>query len=149
MANNMSVFFFEDQDIITIKKPDLDKLKKAATAATLRRSRYCLHHLPDDKVQEMVIAFCKDSNVPIHRHRNKSESFHIIEGKLEILFYNDQGTIMERIEMGAYGTGLPFLYRLSSDKWHTIRPLSDFVVIHETTSGPFIKEDADILVMPK
>ena len=146
MESNTSVFFLEDRDIITITHPDIDKLKKAAAEASLRRSRCCLHQSHDDNVQEMVIAFCQDSNVPIHRHRNKSESFHIIEGKLEILFYDDQGNITERIEMGTFGTGLPFLYRLSSDKWHTVKPLSDFVVIHETTSGPFIKEDVDILV---
>lgn len=141
----MTVFFFEHQDIITIELPDLEKLKKAAVEAPLRRSRYCLHHSHSDMVQEMVIAFCKDSVVPIHRHTDKTESYHVIEGELEVLFYDDNGRLTKKIKMGTIGSGLPFLYRLSTNAWHSIRLLSEYVIIHETTSGPFVKEENEIL----
>lgn len=147
-VNNMSVFFFENQNIITIEFPDLEKLKKSASEAPLRRARYCLHHSHSDTVQEMVIAFCKDSIVPIHRHNNKSESYHIIEGELEILFYDNDGKVTRTIRMGQMGLDLPFLYRLSTDEWHTIKPLTEYVIIHEITSGPFVKEENEILQIP-
>jgi len=147
MENRMSVFFFENQGIITIESPDLEKLKRAAATAPLRRARYCLHHSHDDDVQEMVIAFCQNSSVPVHRHSNKSESYHVIEGELKILFFDNEGNVTRTIHMGQIDSGLPFMYRLSVNEWHTIRPLSEFVVLHEITSGPFVKEENEILDM--
>lgn len=143
----MSVFFFKGQDIITIKEIDLEKLKRAAEDAPLRRARYCLHQSHDDKVQEMVIAFCRDSKIPVHRHKNKSESFHVIEGELEVLFYDNDGKITKKIKMGPIGSGLPFLYRLANEQWHSSKLLTDCVVIHETVAGPFIKEEDEIMDM--
>lgn len=141
----MSVFTFPGETIITLDEKSLVKLKSAAAEAELKRARYCLHHSPEDNVQEMVIAFCRDSNVPVHRHHRKSESFHIIEGELEVLFYDEKGNQIKKIRMGPIHSGLPFLYRLASDEWHTVKPLSDFVIIHETTAGPFDPEEKDIL----
>ena len=141
----MSAFFFKNQDIIKINRQSLDKIKEEAARAPLRRSRYCLHHNTTDTVQEMVIAFCRDSVVPVHRHKNKSESFHIIEGRVELIFFTDQAEIIDRFEMGPIDSGLPFVYRLASEKWHMVRPLTEMVVIHETISGPFIKEESETL----
>ena len=143
----MSVFFFKGKDVITIKEIDLEKIKMAAEEAPLRRARYCLHQTHDDKVQEMVIAYCYDSKIPIHRHRNKSESFHIIEGEIEALFYDDEGNITKKIKMGPMGSGMPFLLRMSSECWHSARLLTNYVIIHETVAGPFIKEEDEIMSM--
>lgn len=145
MKSDMSVLFLNSRDIIKIKEKDLDKLERVAAKAPLRRARYCLHNSHNDTVQEMVIAFCKDSSVPVHRHRNKSESFHVIRGELEVVFYDDDGNIIKKIKMGTLGSGLPFLYRLSNDAWHTVRPLTEYVIVHETASGPFNKEEDEIL----
>ena len=141
----MSVVYFKGQDVITIEEIDLGKLKKMAEKAPLRRARYCLHQSHTDKVQEMVIAFCRDSIIPIHRHKNKSESFHVIEGKLGVLFYDNDGNVTRKIKMGPIGSGLPFLYRLASEYWHNSKLLTDYVVIHEIVAGPFIKEKDEIM----
>jgi cupin fold WbuC family metalloprotein len=141
----MSVFFFKGQDIITIQEIDLEKLKRAAEDAPLRRARYCLHQSHDDKVQEMVIAYCYDSEIPIHRHRGKTESFHIIEGELELLLFDDGGNITKKIKMGPSGSGMPFMFRMSSEYWHSAKLLTNYVIVHETVAGPFIKEEEEIL----
>lgn len=132
-----------DEDIVEVASKQLESLKIAAKNSTLRRSRLCLHRNTSDQVQEMVIAFCKDSYVRPHRHINKSESFHVIEGELLVVFFDNSGSIMRRIEMGPIGTGKTFLYRLNADLWHTVVPLSDYVILHETTNGPFIKSEGD------
>jgi hypothetical protein len=36
-----------------------------------------------------------------------------------------------------------FLYRLNVEQWHCLVPLTDFVIIHETTTGPFKKDESD------
>jgi cupin fold WbuC family metalloprotein len=128
---------FTGQDIIEIRTGQLAALKKAADAAPLRRARLCLHHSHEDAVQEMVIAFHRDTYNRPHRHRGKSESFHVIEGHVVIVFLDDDGVVTRKVYLGPPGSGLPFIYRLSSSRWHTVIPLDDHVVIHETTTGPF------------
>jgi cupin fold WbuC family metalloprotein len=139
----MSVTFFTGQEIIEIDQAQLEELKRAATASPLKRARLCLHHNLDDKVQEMVIAFCRGTYNRPHRHRDKTESFHLIEGHLLIIFFDNHGQVIRRIKMGPCGSGRTFLYRLSCSLWHTVVPLSEFVIIHETTNGPFLKEETE------
>jgi len=57
----MAVFYFPDPGIIEINQQHLDQLKQAARQAPLRRARFCLHRDENDKVHEMVIAYCRDS----------------------------------------------------------------------------------------
>ena len=139
----MAVFYFPDPGIIEINQRHLDQLKQAARQAPLRRARFCLHRDENDKVHEMVIAFCRDSYVPPHRHRNKSESFHVIEGRLLVVFFNEQGAVTGKMEMSPLAAGKTFFYRLNAEQWHTVIPLTDFVILHETTPGPFRKEESD------
>lgn len=139
----MSATFFIREEIIEISQEQLDQLKQAAMQAPLKRARLCLHHDRSDKVQEMVIAFHKESYVRPHRHIDKSESFHVIEGKLAVVFFDASGQVTRRIKMGPFGNDHTFLYRLSSSLWHMVVPLSEFVIIHETTTGPFVEGEAE------
>jgi cupin fold WbuC family metalloprotein len=139
----MSVKFFTGQEIIEIRPEQLGELKRAAAEAPLKRARLCLHHDHSDQVQEMVIAFDRGTYVRPHRHRGKTESFHVIEGELEVVFFDDGGRVTRRVRMGPRDSGHAFLYRLSSSLWHSVVPLSDFVVIHETTTGPFVKGETE------
>lgn len=134
--------FHSHEDVGTVGPEELTQLKRAAQAAPLKRSRLCLHHDPQDQVHEMVIAFCRGSYVRPHRHQNKSESFHVIEGECEVLFFDDAGQVVSRLKMGPAPDQV-FLYRLASPRWHTVIPLSEFVVLHETTSGPFLPDQAE------
>lgn len=138
-----STTFFATGEVIEISHKDLTQLKRAAMQDPLRRARLCLHHDHSDKVQEMVIAFCRSSYVRPHRHVDKSESFHVIEGDLAVVFFDDSGHVTRQIKMSQYGNGQTFLYRLSTSLWHMALPLSEFVIIHETTPGPFIKDERE------
>jgi len=138
----MSVRYLAGQEIITIKGPSLKELKSMAEQAPLRRARFCLHQNDQSKVHEMVIAFCQDSYMRPHKHHHKTESFHVIEGELLVVFFDEEGKITRSIHMQPVQQGGCFLYRLSNDLWHTVIPLSEYVVIHEVTNGPFIKEDS-------
>lgn len=140
----MAEIFLGGRDMVVLSHAQLKRIKAMASKAPLRRARFCLHTDHRDKVQEMVIAFCKDSYVPPHRHRRKSESYHVIEGELEVVFFDDAGRVTRRLAMAAHRKGRPFLYRLSSPLWHTMVPRSKFVVLHETAAGPFVKSKSDL-----
>lgn len=143
----MTVFKFDETDIIKLSNNHIKRLKLAALDAPLRRARYCLHKNENDLVQEMVIAFCRDSAVPVHRHKGKSESFHVIEGEIDIIFYDDDGNPTHTVSLDATGEEKPFIYRLNCDLWHTVKPKTEFVVIHEITTGPFVKSEQELLVI--
>ena len=138
----MSAVFLES-DVIVIGPQELDQVREMAGQAPLRRARLCLHRDPNCLVQEMVIALFDDSYVRPHRHRDKSESFHVIEGRLAVLLFDDTGRPTRSIELAPPGFGQASFYRLSSSLWHTAVPLSRCVIFHETTSGPFSKADTE------
>lgn len=139
-----STTFYNDQDIIAVGPEDLEKLRHAARHDPLGRARLCLHHHVNDAVHEMVIAFQKSSYIHPHRHFHKSESFHLIEGELLVVFFDDDGKETSRLRLAEQRKNGLFLYRLAASRWHTLIPLSEWVIIHETTPGPFRPEDTEM-----
>lgn len=139
-----AVTYFPGQSIIEITPLLLAQVKKMAVHEPLRRARLCLHNEPGDRLHEMIIAFCRDSYVRPHRHINKSESFHVVEGELDVVFFDDTGQVTRRVAMGTVGSDRVFVYRLACNLWHTIVFRTNVVVVHETTNGPFSPEESQI-----
>ena len=130
------------QDAVTkVDKDDIDSLKSRALRNERERARLCTHLSVDDAVHEMLIVHTRGTYVPPHKHLNKSESFHIIEGRLDIVIFDDSGNVLEVIEMAGYPSGDPFFWRINESFFHTVVPRSEVVVFHETTSGPFRRKD--------
>ena len=135
--------FFIGKDIAEVREEDILSLKESAMASPMKRARLCAHKSHDDAIHEMIIAFCKGSYVRPHRHRAKTESFHIIDGELLVVFFDDGGKVTYWIKMAAHGSGRPFFYRLSKSAWHMAIPLSEYVIMHEVTNGPFIEKQSE------
>ena len=133
---NDEVLYTKDA-ITRIDSKDIDILKAKATGNTRKRVRLCTHPSSQDALHEMLIVLGDESYVPPHKHPRKSESFHIIEGFLDVVIFDDVGTVKEVIPMAAPGSDLPFYYRLSGSFFHMPVPTSDVVVFHEITNGPF------------
>ena len=126
----MSVIFFDPSPIISVKYEDIKLLKDKALKSPLKRARICLHFNTTDTVQEMLIAFCKNSYIRPHKHIDKTESFHIIEGKGVVIFFDDNGNIIKYIYIDNSKNSKAFIYRLSEPLWHTVIPISEFLVLH-------------------
>ena len=139
----MSTVIRNNQDTIYIDRKKLEELKILAQKDPNKRARICLHKNDEEMVQEMIIAFCKDSYIRPHRHIDKSESYHIIEGRIEIIFYNDNGIEIDKVVLSDKIDEHPFLFRISNSAWHKVVPKSDFVIIHEVTKGPFNKNSSE------
>ena len=139
----MSTVIRNNQDTIYIDRKKLEELKILAQKDPNKRARICLHKDDGEMIQEMIIAFCKDSYIRPHRHIDKSESYHIIEGRIEIIFYNDNGIEIDKVVLSDKMDEHPFLFRVSNSAWHTVVPKSDFVIIHEVTKGPFNKNSSE------
>jgi cupin fold WbuC family metalloprotein len=134
--------FTHTEKIIEVGPDWLSRLKAAAGASPLRRARLCLHLNPDAAIQEMILVLCDDVLFQPHRHQNKTESFHIIEGELDLVIFDEAGVPMRIIRMGPVASGKVFCYRLNASLYHALLPRTPFVIFHETTTGPFTKGDA-------
>ena len=123
--------------IVRLGSEEVAFLKEVASRSPRRRARICAHKSNDDALHEMLIAIAGDSYIRPHKHFGKSESFHIVEGEVDVAVFDDAGTLVDVIELGAPGSGRRFYYRLSQSAFHTLVIRSGFLVMHEVTSGPF------------
>jgi cupin fold WbuC family metalloprotein len=136
----VSVFHSTD-DIAEVGADWFERLKRHAFEADMKRARLCLHHSLDDPLHEMIIVFHWDALIRPHRHRNKSESFHVIFGELDILLFDEHGQLVRIVNMGDAESGKTPIYRLSAPLWHTVLIRSEYAAIHEVTNGPFRVEE--------
>jgi len=142
----MAESIFNTQAILSVTPEIIDDLKQRAEKSPYRRFRLCMHYSVEDLTQEMIIVCCGDSYMPPHRHpKGKSESYHVMEGSMTVYFFDDDGKVRQKLEMAAFGSGKPCIYRLSEPTWHMPVPSSEWLVYHETYSGPF---DRDVDVEP-
>ena len=138
----MANAIFNKEAIAEVSQKMVENFKEQARKESFKRFRFCMHYSIEDEVQESVIVFCRDTYIRPHRHRdNKAESYHVISGSMKVLFFDDSGSIIRTIEMGEPRSGKTFFYRLSTTMWHMPVPSSEYVVFHETSAGPFRKEE--------
>jgi len=117
-------------------------LKQKAAQSPRRRARICAHKTSEDGLHEMLIAISAESYIHPHKHIAKSESFHIVEGIVDIIIFDDNGEIINVIKLGDHNSGRQYYYRLSDSMFHTLLVRSEMLVMHEVTNGPFDKEKA-------
>lgn len=136
--------FVATAPIVSIGAQQILFLKQEAASSGRRRARICAHRTDDDRLHEMLIAILADSYIHPHKHLGKSESFHIIEGAVDVVVFDDSGAILDVIALGDVSTGRNFFYRLSDSLFHTLLIRSECLVMHEVTNGPFLR-DATLL----
>lgn len=132
---------FVDETFLTVDRQRIESLKQKALANKRNRVRLCTHTDTDHPVHEMLIVHAKGNYIPPHRHIDKSESFHVIEGTADLYFFDEEGEIIKVITMGDDKSGKNFYYRVSKSVYHTLIVTSDIFVFHETTKGPFIPSE--------
>lgn len=118
-----------------IDKNLLDKVTAEAKANARLRMNYNFHETLDAPAQRLLNALEPGTLLPIHRHRHTAETYVLLRGRLNILFYNEQKQITERYELdpqkGVYGVNIP------RGQWHTIEVLCSGTVIFEVKDGPY------------
>jgi cupin fold WbuC family metalloprotein len=90
----------------------------------------------------MIIALARDCLFPPHRHPSKTESYHMIHGRLVLIIFDDSGTPVRSSLLTPPGQEGIVCFRLGTPAFHAILQLDDVVVFHEVTNGPFRKGEA-------
>ncbi len=131
--------FVARDSIISLGAEETAFVKSQAMRTPRGRARICAHRSNGDALHEMLIAISRQSYIHPHKHLSKSESFHIVEGIVDVVIFDDQGAITDVIALGAFGSGRSYFYRLSESRFHTLHISSELLVVHEVTNGPFDK----------
>lgn len=134
----MTNAIFTNSDISTLNLNDFEDLVEKAKVSNNQRYRYCLHLDHSAKIQEMVIAMTSESYNQPHRHpEGISESYHIIKGRMLILFFDDSGAVSKKVILEP---GTTQILRMNKSVWHMAISLSENSIYHETLTGPFDKD---------
>lgn len=120
---------------------DIAKLKKMAEKTKRQRIRLCCHTHPDAKVHEMFIVHKESCYVRPHFHQLNDETIHTLEGCADLVFFKNDGSIKNIIQLGDIASGLNFYCKIPSGQIHTLIIRSEFFVFKEVTNGPFQKKN--------
>jgi cupin fold WbuC family metalloprotein len=126
----------------------LDGLTAKAKESSRLRMNYNFHKSLDELCHRMLNAVEPGTDVPIHKHPTKDETFVILRGKVRVTTHRDDGSIIEDVvlcaEKGRYGVNIP------KGVWHTIEALEPNSVIFECKEGPFVEHEVEgILQLPE
>ena len=126
----------------------LEKVSSQAKASERLRMNYNFHGSLEDKCHRMLNAVEPGTQVPIHRHPTKDESFVVLRGKVKETTYNDDGSVIDSVvlcqEEGRYGVDI------KKGVWHNLESMEPDSVIFECKEGPFVPhEEEGVLDMVK
>ena len=94
-----------------------------------------LRNSSEDQSQRMLNALEPGTLMPIHRHRQSSETVVILRGKICWIFYDDNGNETERVTLDANGELRMLL--VEKDRWHSLECLESGSVLFESKDGAY------------
>ena len=104
------------------------------------RMNYNFHQNLSDKCHRFLNALEPGTQIPIHHHPTKDETFVILKGKIRVSTYNDNGELLESCvlchEEGCYGVDIP------KNVWHGVECIEPSVLL-ECKEGPFVEHEVD------
>lgn len=123
----------------------LNKITEKARTSLRLRMNYNLHDNLEAKAQRLLNALEPGTILPIHRHSHTAETYLIIRGRIQVIYYNDQKEETENIildvKIGNYGIHIP------AGQWHTIKVLESGTIIFEVKDGPYKPLDKKNIMM--
>ena len=131
----------KDDMTMIIDRLLLDKVTAQAKASPRLRMNYNFHQSLDEKCHRFLNAVEPGTEVPIHKHPTKDETFVILRGKVRVTTHRDNGTIIEDVvlsnEDGRYGVNIP------KGVWHKLESLESGSVVFECKEGPFVEHEVE------
>ena len=132
MENKDEGFFTKRTNMI-ITKEILEGLTAKAKASERLRANLDLRNTAEDKSQRMLNALEPGTVMPIHRHKESSETCVCIRGHFEEYFYDENGNITCTIDMIPGGVVL----NIERGQWHSLRCLESGTILLEAKDGAY------------
>ena len=127
-----------------LDKKLLDKVTEEAKSSPRLRMNFNLHESLDAKVQRLFNALEPGTELPIHRHPCTAETYIVVRGRLNVLFYDDNKNVIQRYELSANSDN--FGVHIPKNQWHTLEVLESGTVIFEVKDGPYTPLTAENLL---
>lgn len=113
----------------------LDDLSAQAKSNPRLRQSLDLRTSPNDNSQRMLNALEPGTIMPIHRHRNTSETMVMLRGSLIECLYDDNGELIDEILMKPNAEHS--IIQLDKGQWHSLKCLESGTVIFEAKDGEY------------
>ncbi len=124
---------------MVIDKKLLDEVSARAKESPRLRQSMDLRNNPDDLSQRMLNALEPGTVMPIHRHKETSETCVCIRGHFEEYFYDENGNLTDTIDMVPGGVVL----NIEKGQWHSLKCLESGTVLLEAKDGVYRPLDED------
>ena len=111
----------------------LDKVGGQAKVSPRLRMNYDLRTSPDVQSQRMLNALEPGTVLPIHRHKDSSETVVCIRGHFEEYLYDENGNLTDTIDMVPGGVVLV----IPTGQWHSLKCFESGTVLLEAKDGAF------------
>lgn len=113
----------------------LDEVSEKAVQSSRLRMNYNLHDSLEAKAQRLLNALEPGTQLPVHRHSHTAETYILLRGRINVLFYNEDKQVQEKQEL-AVGSGNLGVH-IPAGQWHTLEVLESGTVIFEVKDGPY------------
>lgn len=112
----------------------LDSITAEAEGSPRLRMNRNLHDSLDAKAQRLINVLLPGTVLPIHRHRHTAETYILLRGRMDVVFFNDMGGAVARFildpRQGNYGLHIP------AGQWHTVEVMEPSAIL-EVKDGPY------------
>ncbi|MCR4993845.1 MAG: WbuC family cupin fold metalloprotein [Bacteroidales bacterium] len=123
----------------------MDELMAQAEASSRLRMNMDLRTTPDDQSQRMLNALLPGTQLPIHRHTASTEVVVILRGRMDEIFFDEEGRETERFHLDPTTGNCALNIPLGT--WHSVEVFEP-TVIFESKDGaytPLAPEDQMII----
>ena len=97
--------------------------------------RICLHKDIKAKHHDMIILQQKKNFFLPHKHSSKGETYNILYGSMVCILFKNNGNIKKTILLKKKE-----IFRTPINIYHTMFPISNFVIFHESKIGQMLKK---------
>lgn len=112
----------------------LNIISEQAVVSPRLRMNFNLHESESAPAQRLLNALEPGTVLPIHRHNHTDETYILLRGKIDVMFYSSDKTETERFHLdpltGNFGVHIP------RGRWHSLEVLES-AVIFEVKDGPY------------
>ena len=126
---------FSFVSFMVIDEKFFDSLSEQARSNPRLRQSFDLRTTPNDDSQRMLNALEPGTVMPIHRHRNSSETVVLLRGSFRELFFDDDGSLTE--EVLVKDGGMNKVLQVEKGRWHSLECLETGTVIFEAKDGGY------------
>lgn len=120
--------------MLALDQAALEALSEQARGSPRLRAHRNLHPSLDDPVNRLAIAIEPGSYVRPHCHPQRFELLIAVRGAVEVLAFDDDGTLLARQLLAAAATPV---IEMPPNTWHTLRSLATGSVFFEVKQGLF------------